>query len=67
MAQAILIDVAEVGAQQARLGSMGAEALNHPIGRRVPQQHAKGRTASGQGVADFPQEVVVEAEITQGP
>jgi hypothetical protein len=67
MAQAILIHMAEVGAQQARLGSMGAEALNHPIGGRVPQQHAEGGTAGRQGVADFAQEVVVEAEITQGP
>jgi hypothetical protein len=67
MAQTILIHVAEVGAQQARLRSMGPQALNHPIGRRFPQQHAEGGTAAGQGAANLPQEAVVEAEVTQGP
>jgi hypothetical protein len=33
MAQVIFIPMAEVGAQQARLRCMEAEALDHPIGR----------------------------------
>ena len=63
MAEAILIHMAEVGAQQARLGSVNTQALDHPIGRRLPQQHTQGGTTSRQGVADLPQKVVVEAKV----
>jgi hypothetical protein len=66
MAQAILIHMAEVGAQQTRLRSMGTKALDHPIGRRFPQQHAEGGAAAGEGVADLSQEVVIETQIAQG-
>jgi hypothetical protein len=32
LTQPVLIGVAEVGAQEAGLGSMGLESLDHPIG-----------------------------------